>query len=464
MGETDKKEKALSINPATEEVIAEHEYETTEEALSKISEMKESFLIWRRLGIEQRSEFIRKVGDELLRQKEECARLITTEMGKPIKQSISEIEKCASTCYFFAEKAKEFLSPEYVNVDNADETYIEFDPLGVILAIMPWNFPFWQVIRCAIPAIAAGNVVLLKHSPNTFLCSKKIEEIFSIKQKEAKPVLKNIFLKVEEIKNIIPEVQGVALTGSVKAGESVGELAGKNIKPFVLELGGSDPFIVLEDANIEKAVDTAIRSRMINSGQSCIASKRFLIHEKVYDKFRKILLEKVAKLKVGDPLDDVDIGPIARYDLFQNAIRIIEETKKVSGADVKVTGGRRLKAPGFFFEPAVIEGADVNSPCFQEETFAPIMPLFKFKNEEEAIYLANKTDFGLGATIFTKDMKRAKEMARYIEAGNIFINHVVRSDPRLPFGGVKKSGIGRELSRYGILEFVNIKTVSVKIL
>lgn len=447
--------KPISQNPSTEQIIEEHEWEDLQSAIKKIEKLRESFGEWRKKKIEERCEIIRKIGEELRRRKNELAYLITEEMGKPISQSISEIEKCASACDFFAEKSPEFLKPEYIKTD-AYESYVEFDPLGVILAIMPWNFPFWQVIRCAIPAISAGNVIALKHAPNTFRCAKEIEKIF---QKYAKDILINLFLKEEDVAKIMPYVDGVSLTGSTKAGEAVGALAGKHIKPVVLELGGSDPFIVFDDADLELAVNTAIKSRLTNSGQSCIAAKRFIIHEKIYDEFVKAVKEKVKKIKVGNPLDNVDIGPIARKDLFENALRIIRETK-TQGA--KVEGGERLGEIGFFFSPATVEYADINSPVFKEETFAPIFPFIKFKTEEEAIKIANSTEYGLGATIFTKNIEKAKELAKFIEAGNVAINRMVRSTPELPFGGVKKSGVGRELGKYGIIEFTNIKSVVIE--
>jgi succinate-semialdehyde dehydrogenase/glutarate-semialdehyde dehydrogenase len=449
-------EKAISQNPASEEILAEHELESKEKALSKIAYLKDSFLKWREKSIDERANIILKIAQDLIENKKSYADLITSEMGKPISQAESEVEKCAYACEYFAQNAKKFLEPEFVKIDFADEAYIEFDPLGVILAIMPWNFPFWQVIRCAVPAVLAGNVVALKHSPNTFLCAKKIEEIFC---KYADGILINLFIKEEDVKFIIPEVQGVSLTGSVKAGQSVGELAGKNIKPVVLELGGSDPFIVFDDADLEVAVETAVKARIINSGQSCIAAKRFIIHEKIYKYFVEAVKSKTKKLKIGNPKDNVDIGPIARRDLLENALRIVRESEKMGA---KVEGGKKIGERGFFFYPAIIEEADFSSPVFKEETFAPIMPIFKFKTEDEAIEIANKSEFGLGATVFTKNIERAKFLAKYIEAGNIAVNHQLRSDPRLPFGGVKKSGFGRELSRYGILEFVNIKSVIIK--
>ena len=449
-------EKAISQNPASEEILAEHELESKEKALSKIAYLKDSFLKWREKSIDERANVILKIAQDLRENKKSYADLITSEMGKPISQAESEVEKCAYACEYFAQNAKKFLEPEFVKIDFADEAYIEFDPLGVILAIMPWNFPFWQVIRCAVPAVLAGNVVALKNSPNTFLCAKKIEEIF---YKYTDGILINLFIKEEDVKFIIPEVQGVSLTGSVRAGQSVGELAGKNIKPVVLELGGSDPFIVFDDADLEVAVETAVKARIINSGQSCIAAKRFIIHEKIYKDFVEAVKSKTKKLKIGNPKDNVDIGPIARRDLLENALRIVRESEKMGA---KVEGGKKIGERGFFFYPAIIEEADFSSPVFKEETFAPIMPIFKFKTEDEAIEIANKSEFGLGATVFTKNIERAKFLAKYIEAGNIAVNHQLRSDPRLPFGGVKKSGFGRELSRYGILEFVNIKSVIIK--
>lgn len=448
--------KAISQNPATEEILAEHEFETVDSAIQKIQLMRETYRKFKKTTIEERCIIVKKIGEYLEKEKINLAQLITKEMGKPISQSISEIEKCKFTCDYFAEKSPEFLKPEKVNIQEF-ESYIQFDPIGVILAIMPWNFPFWQVIRCAIPSILVGNVVILKHSPNTFLCTKEIEKIFN--SCADYPVLKNIFLVEKDVGEVIKYVDGVSLTGSTRAGKSVGEIAGRNIKPVVLELGGSDPFIVFEDADLEKAIYLAVKGRIINSGQSCIASKRFIIHEKVYDEFKNGVEKKIKDLKIGNPMEKyVDLGPIARRDLLENAIRIVRESVSLGA---KVSGGRKLGDIGFFFEPALIEAEKMNLPCLQEETFAPIMPMMKFRNDEEAIELANKTEYGLGAAIFTKNIQRAKEIAKYIEAGNIGINQLVRSHPALPFGGVKNSGIGRELSRYGMLEFANIKTVCI---
>lgn len=447
--------KALSQNPATEEILAEHELEDFDSAKQKVYLLRESFLKFRRISVEQRCEIVRRIGEILEQRKIHLAELITKEMGKPISQSISEIEKCKLACDYFAKSAPEFLKPEKVQIENT-ETYIEFDPIGVVLAIMPWNFPFWQVIRCAIPSVLVGNTVVLKHAPNTFLCAKEIEKIFD--EASPFPILKNIFVAEKDIEKIIEITDGVSLTGSTRAGRSVGEIAGRNIKPVVLELGGSDPFIVFEDADLEKAVELAVRSRIINSGQSCIAAKRFIIHEKVYNGFRNAVAEKVRRLKIGNPMEKVDLGPLARRDLLQNALHIVRES--ISGG-AKVEGGRKIGDIGFFFEPAIIEGGDSNLPCFSEETFAPIMPIVKFRTDEQAIEIANRTEYGLGATIFTRNIQRAKELARYIEAGNVFVNQLVRSYPELPFGGVKKSGVGRELSRYGMLEFANIKSVSI---
>lgn len=449
--------KAISQNPATEEIIAEHEFESVDSAIEKIQIMRETFKKFRRTKIEERCQIIKKLGEYLEREKLHLAQLITNEMGKPLAQAISEIEKCKLACDYFAENSPKFLQPEKVEIQEF-ESYIEFDPIGVVLAIMPWNFPFWQVIRCAVPAILVGNVVVLKHSPNTFLCAKEIERILNACYDY--PVLRNIFVVEKDIGRIIEIVDGVSLTGSTRAGKSVGEIAGRNIKPVVLELGGSDPFIVFKDADIEKAVELAVRGRIINSGQSCIASKRFIIHEDIYEDFKRGVEKRIKELKIGNPMENVDLGPIARKDLFENALRIVRES---ASAGAKISGGRRLKDVGFFFEPALIEAEKTDIPCFSEETFAPIMPMVKFRTDEEAIELANKTEYGLGAVIFTKNIEKAKEIARYIEAGNIGINQLVRSHPALPFGGVKKSGIGRELSRYGMLEFANIKTVCIQV-
>lgn len=449
--------RAVSQNPATEEILAEHEFEDVGAAKEKVFQMRESYNLFRRASVAERCDILMRVRDILARRKFELAELITKEMGKPISQAVAEIEKCKVACEYYAQNAERFLRPEKVIVEPGVETYVEFDPIGVVLAIMPWNFPFWQVMRCVVPTILVGNTVVLKHAPNTFLCAKEIERIF--REASPYPIIKNVFIVEESVEEILDLVDGVSLTGSTRAGMAVGELAGRGIKPMVLELGGSDPFIVFDDADLDRAVESAVRSRMINSGQSCIAAKRFLIHEKIYHEFSKRVEEKVRRMRIGDPMSDPDIGPLAKREILENALRIVRES---ASGGAKVIGGRRLGDIGFFFEPAVIHDADVRSPAFLEETFSPIMPLVRFRTEEEAIELANGTQYGLGATVFTGRVERAKEIARFIDAGCVFVNQIVRSHHALPFGGVKKSGVGRELSRYGVLEFANIKVVSIK--
>jgi succinate-semialdehyde dehydrogenase/glutarate-semialdehyde dehydrogenase len=386
---------------------------------------------------------------------------MTDEMGKPIQQSISEIEKCKWVCEYYAENAENFLEEEIIETD-ADKSYVQFDPLGVVLAIMPWNFPFWQVFRFAAPALMAGNVALLKHASNVQMCAREIESIF----RDAgfpEGCFTTLLIGSSKVEQVIANssVKAVTLTGSEIAGSKVAQFSGRYIKKTVMELGGSDPFIVLEDADIDKAVETGVKARLINNGQSCIAAKRFIIVENVFDKFKEQFVAKMKAQKIGDPLDEsVDIGPMARRDLMEQLHDQVERSVK-NGAKL-ICGGKPLDRKGNYYPPTVLTDIKPGMPAYEEELFGPVAALFKVEDVYQALEVANSSKYGLGASLWTEDLQKARELTRLIESGSVFINGLVKSDPRLPFGGVKFSGYGRELSHYGIKEFVNIKTVWIK--
>ncbi|MBI1909435.1 MAG: NAD-dependent succinate-semialdehyde dehydrogenase [Deltaproteobacteria bacterium] len=449
-----------SINPATGELCKTYPETPRKEAERAAEEIHEGFHRWRRIPLSERAPLLKNLAQGLKKGKSRLAPLITQEMGKPIGQAEAEVEKCAWVTDFYADHAADYLNPKEVTSD-ASKSYIRYDPLGVILAIMPWNFPFWQVFRCAVPSLVAGNAIILKHAPNVPGCAIAIEELFT--QAGLKEIFCSLFASLETTARLIesPFVQGVSLTGSDRAGSQVAALAGKHLKKVALELGGSDPFIVLEDADLKTAIPAAIAARMQNSGQSCIAAKRFLVTEKIAKKFEQALVEAVQEQKIGDPMDlTTTIGPIARADLLTNLVRQVEESRK-QGAKVLV-GGERWGKKGFFYLPTVLEEVRPGICAFEEETFGPVASLTTVKDENEAVALANKTAYGLGASLWTKDLAKAERLASQIEAGAVFINGVVHSDPRLPFGGIKRSGYGRELGREGILEFTNVKTVWIK--
>lgn len=447
-----------SLNPATGELIREYPETSWNEAERVAEGSREAFRGWSETSFLERGAFVRGLAELLRKKKGEYASLMTLEMGKPIRQAQAEIEKCVWGCEFYAGSAAKFLKEEVIPTD-AGKSYLRYDPLGVILGIMPWNFPFWQVFRFAIPGVMAGNVVLLKHAPNVPGCALAIEKLF----REAgapEGFFQNLFLSNESAARLIasPYIEGVSLTGSGRAGSEVASIAGRNLKKVVLELGGSDPFIVFEDADLDKAVAAGIHARMLNSGQSCIAAKRFIVSAKIFGRFEEKFLEAIRGLKVGDPADPkTDIGPLAREDLLLNLSRQVEGSVSI-GARL-LTGGKRIPRNGFFFSPTVLKEVRPGMPVFDEETFGPVACLIPAANDDEAVELANKTSYGLGASLWTKDVARAEARARRIEAGAVFINGTVKSDPRLPFGGIKRSGFGRELSAAGIREFTNIKTV-----
>lgn len=452
--------KIKSINPATEEVMKEYSLMSKKEIDNKVDMAKEAFIKWKEIAVEKRVKLIKKVAQLLKKNKERYASLITREMGKPIKESRLEIEKCAWLCEYYVKNATKFLKNDIIKTD-AKKSYVRFDPLGVILGIMPWNFPFWQVFRFAVPALCAGNCCILKHSSNVPQCALEIEKIF----RDAgfmKVVFTTLLCNSRIIEKIINEdkVDGVSLTGSTEAGAKVAEIAGKNIKKVVLELGGSDPFIVLGDADLKFTCERAISARFRNAGQSCIAAKRFIIVKSIVKDFEKKFVESIKVLRVGNPIDEkTDIGPLAREDLVLTIETQVKDAVKKGGKIL--VGGYKPKIKGYFYMPTVISNIKNNMAIIKEETFGPVAPIIVVNNEEEAIKTANNSKFGLGASIWSRNIRKTEKLARKIETGNVFINSNVHSDPRLPFGGIKKSGFGRELSHYGIKEFVNTKTVFI---
>jgi succinate-semialdehyde dehydrogenase/glutarate-semialdehyde dehydrogenase len=379
-------------------------------------------------------------------------------MGKPIVEAEAEIEKCAWNCDYYAEHAAQFLADEPVET-NATDSYVAFEPLGVVLAIMPWNFPFWQVIRFAAPALMAGNGAVLKHASNVPRCALAIEDVF-VSAGLPRGLFRSVLVSGSRVDGLIADarIQAVTLTGSSEVGERVASAAGRQLKKQVLELGGSDPFIVLADADLDAATATAVRARNQNNGQSCISAKRFIVEEAIADQFTEKFAAAVQALRVGDPMQrETNVGPLARADLRDTLSEQVE--RSVSGGAHTVVGGRRLDGKGYFYAPTVLDGVESNMAAFREETFGPVAAVIRAKDAQDAIRLANDTEYGLGSALWTRDIPRARELARQIEAGSVFINGMVASDPRLPFGGIKRSGYGRELGTYGIKEFVNIQTI-----
>jgi succinate-semialdehyde dehydrogenase / glutarate-semialdehyde dehydrogenase len=447
-----------SINPATEEVIATFEQFTPAQVEQALVDADVAFRRWREQSFAERSSAMRTAAELLRQRKERYAGLITAEMGKPITQAEAEVEKCAWVCEYFADHAERFLARRPAQT-NARLSYVAFEPLGVVLAVMPWNFPFWQVFRFAAPTLMAGNTAVLKHASNVPQCALAIEEVF----RDAgfpRGVLRTVLVPGGAVEAIIDDtrVRAVTLTGSNTTGEKVAAAAGRAIKKTVLELGGSDPFVVLDDADLGAAAAMAVRSRFQNGGQSCIAAKRFIVVASVAEEFERRFAEGIRKLKVGDPTDrSVDVGPLARADLRDTVDRQVRESV-AQGARV-VLGGAPRPGRGFFYQPTLLNNATLESPAWREEIFGPVAVLVRANDTDAAIALANDTIYGLGANLWTRDLARAQVLASRIEAGSVFINGMVASDPRLPFGGVKQSGYGRELSDFGIHEFVNIQTV-----
>ncbi len=452
--------KIQSVNPYTGEVMQEFGLMTQQEINREMALSRKAFSAWRSVPFAERSGHVRKLADHLRAEKRTYAELMTKEMGKAVRESLGEIEKCAWLCDYYADNAPKFLETEHIKTE-AVKSYIRFEPLGIVLAIMPWNFPFWQAFRFGVPAICAGNVVALKHASNVPGCALSIEDSF---KKAGFPdhVFKTLLIDAKDALNLIDgdKVDAVSLTGSNKAGEEVGAHAGGKIKKIVLELGGSDPFIVLDDADVAKAGRTAVNARMINAGQSCIAAKRFIVHEKIAADFRKHFLARLMELKIGDPMDEsTDLGPVAKTDILNTLKKQLRDAA-AKGAEV-LQAEHSLKK-GLFFAPCAVFNPAKNMKIMTEEVFGPIATVIVVKDDDEAVEAANNTEFGLGASIWSSSHDRAEKLAARLEAGTIAINDMVKSDPRLPFGGVKKSGFGRELSHYGLKEFVNIKSVVVR--
>lgn len=451
-----------SINPANNKLIKSYNEMTSEESSNIISLTNESFIKWKETSFKHRSELMKNAAKVLRENSEEYSVLMTLEMGKPIIQSRSEVEKCAWVCEYYADNAEKFLKDEIIKTD-ATKSFVSFQPLGIVLAIMPWNFPFWQVFRFAAPNLMAGNAGLLKHASNVSGCALAIEDVFR-KAGFPENLFRALLVTSKNVKEVIAneKVQAVTLTGSVPAGKSVASLSGSLIKKTVLELGGSDPYVILEDADLEKAALSCVTSRLINAGQSCIAAKRFIVVKSVYDEFEKLFFEIMSNKKMGDPLDvGNDLGPQAsialRDELHDQVLRSVKQ-----GAEI-ILGGIIPETDGAFYPPTILRNVKPGMAAFDEELFGPVAALIKAEDESDAINLANKSIFGLGAAVFTKDLKRGERIAKEkLNAGCCFVNDFVKSDPRLPFGGIKESGYGRELSPFGIKEFVNIKTVYIK--
>lgn len=451
-----------SINPTNGEVVNTYQPHSKDEVKDIIGQTHTAWQQWKKTSFEVRSVLLEKASQVLLENKEKYARLMVLEMGKMMKQAIAEVEKCALVCRYYAENGQAFLTDEQIETE-ATQSFITYNPLGVVLAVMPWNFPFWQVFRFAAPALMAGNAALLKHASNVMGCAMAIEEVF-LKAGFPENIFRSLKISGSEVAGVIenPMVKAVTLTGSIGAGSAVAKKAGELIKKTVLELGGSDPYIILKDADLEQAAQTCVTSRLINSGQSCIAAKRFIIVEEVYDKFEHLFVEKMKAKKMGDPFaEETDLGPQAqeklRDELHQQVQDSIEKGAKC------LLGGSVPEKKGAWYPPTILVDVQPGMPAYHEELFGPVAALIKAKDEADAIRTANDSVFGLGAAVFTTDKSRGEKIAaEQLNAGCCFVNDFVKSDPRLPFGGIGESGYGRELSYMGIREFVNVKTVWVK--
>jgi succinate-semialdehyde dehydrogenase/glutarate-semialdehyde dehydrogenase len=447
-----------SRNPATGALVTNCKEHDGREVAQRLTAATTAFPAWRELGFPARAQLLRAAARELRTHRDEYARLVTEEMGKPIAQAEAEIEKCAWGCEYYAEHGERFLAPEVIATDAA-RSLVRYEPMGAVFAVMPWNFPFWQVCRFAAPALMAGNVGLLKHASNVPRCALALEELFRAAGFPA-GVFSTLLVSARAAESVIPHpaIAAVTLTGSEAAGMAVAAAAGQALKKVVLELGGSDPFVVLADADLEAAATTAVEARMVNNGQSCIAAKRFIAVEAVADEFETRFAEKIAALKVGDPMDrTTQVGPLARADLVRDLDNQVKAS--VAAGAKAVVGGGPLPGRGHYFAPTLLTGVRPGMPVFDQETFGPVAALIRARDEAEAVALANRTSYGLGASLWTRDVARGEAIAARIEAGLVFVNGMVKSDPRLPFGGVKRSGHGRELGALGIREFVNAKTV-----
>lgn len=452
-----------TVNPATGETLRTFDALNDARLDEKIGCAAAAFDVNRGRSFSERAKRMRRAGELLDQRKDDYGRLLTTEMGKPVKAAVAEVQKCALVCRYYAEHAEAHLADEHVKTE-AYETFIRYQPIGPVLAVMPWNFPFWQVFRFASPALMAGNVGLLKHASNVPQSALAIEEVLRDAGFD-RDEFQALLIGADQVGRILEDerVKAATLTGSEPAGASVASIAAKHIKKSVLELGGSDPFIVMPSADLEKAVDVAVKARIVNNGQSCIAAKRFIAHEKIYDQFTSKFVDAMNALKVGDPMDEsVDVGPLAMPQLVDDIEKQVRDS--VAAGAKLLCGGKRLGDRGNFYAPTVLAGIPKNAPAYAEETFGPVASLFRVGDAEEAIALANATSFGLGSSVWTNDRAEADRFIEGIEAGQVFVNAMVASDPRVPFGGVKHSGFGRELGVHGIREFVNVKTVWISYL
>jgi succinate-semialdehyde dehydrogenase/glutarate-semialdehyde dehydrogenase len=449
-----------SINPATGEQRATHVELTSGQIHERIEKGWAAFLVHRETRMDERAAAMTRVASLLDSEKADLAALMTSEMGKPIGAAVAEVEKCAWVCRYYAEHAAAFLADEEVATD-AERSWVRYEPIGPVLAVMPWNFPFWQVFRFAAPAIMAGNVGLLKHASNVPACALAIEDLF-VRAGFADGVFQALLIGSGAVAEVIdhPRVRAATLTGSTPAGSAVAERAGKRIKKTVLELGGSDPFIVLPTADFDAAVATAVKARIINNGQSCIAAKRFIVHSAVYDEFERRFVQQMEALRVGDPTDPgTDVGPLATAAIREEVHAQVEAS--VAGGARLLTGGQMIEGSGFYYPPTVLADIPPTVPAYREEVFGPVALLFRVADADEALRVANDVPFGLGSSVWTTDEAEERKFIEGLEAGQVFVNGMVASDPRLPFGGVKGSGYGRELGIWGIREFVNVKTVWV---
>jgi succinate-semialdehyde dehydrogenase/glutarate-semialdehyde dehydrogenase len=447
-----------TVNPATGEEIEVFEELTDEQVDEKISRAYETFLEWRQTSFEERSRLMMRAAEILEEEAEEFGRIMTTEMGKTLAAAVAEANKSARGCRYYAENAERFLADEEIALDGA-KTYVRYEPLGPVLAVMPWNFPFWQVFRFAAPALMAGNVGLLKHASNVPRCALAIEDVFR-RAGFPEGAFQTLLIGSSKVQGVIddPRVRGATLTGSEGAGRQVGSEAGENIKPSVLELGGSDPFIVMPSADLDKAISTAVTSRTLNNGQSCINAKRIIVHEEIADEFERRFVESMAALEVGDPMDEgTDMGPLATAQILEDVDSQVR--KSVEAGARLLTGGKPLDGPGNFYPPTVLVDIPEDSPAYREEIFGPAAALFRVRDIDDAIRIANDTSFGLSSSAWTNDPSEQERFIKEIEAGMVYVNRMTESTPEIPFGGAKNSGYGRELSHFGIREFANIKTV-----
>ena len=456
----------ITVNPATAEPIAEYHAMTSGEIREAITRSYWDYISWREIAISERSALMKRLAKLLRQEKDRHGALISREMGKPLSQAVAEVEKSAWVCDYYADNAASFLKPEESILDGGVRGVVKFEPIGLVLGIMPWNFPFWQVFRFAVPAIMAGNGIILKHSPNVTGSAIAIEQLFRDAGFPAH-LYSAVHIDLEDVDRLTgfiiehPAIQGVSLTGSTAAGRAVAAKSGKALKTSVLELGGSDPYIVLDDADIPKAVDICAAARLLNGGQSCIAAKRFIVQSRVFEQFEQRLLQRMQSAVMGDPFDPaVEVGPLARHDLREQLHSQV--TRSVAEGARLLCGGTIPEGKGFFYPPTVLSGVHKWMEVYSEETFGPVATLIEAKDDNEAILIANDTPYGLGSAVFSGNTDRALAIADQLDAGCCFINSMVKSDPRMPFGGVKQSGYGRELSSYGMHEFVNIKSLCYK--